>query len=82
MHCVSARYRYVAMALGIDYWIVPEVSTFYHLKYEMSKKKAKATLITLRAVLKEKGLVDLMSPTFDWTFGAKANAKVSKKDEL
>ena len=45
------------MALDFDYWIVPEVNTFYHMKYTMNKKKAEAVMETIEAALVEfKGL--------------------------
>eukprot|EP00038_Savillea_parva_P027749 m.61258 g.61258 ORF g.61258 m.61258 type:complete len:795 (+) comp8013_c1_seq1:131-2515(+) len=60
-------FGYMATALQQDYWIVPEVSTFYHLKYKMTRSKMKAVLNVLKAVLDEKGLSDLMRSGFDWS---------------
>lgn len=60
-------FGYVASILGLDYWLVPEIATFYHLKYSMSKKKAFAALEVIRKILEEKGLSHYMDPNFDWT---------------
>ena len=30
-------YGQLAMALGMDYWLVPQVSTFYFLRFEKNK---------------------------------------------
>eukprot|EP00039_Didymoeca_costata_P026694 m.16421 g.16421 ORF g.16421 m.16421 type:complete len:782 (+) comp5696_c0_seq2:137-2482(+) len=49
-------FGFVAMALELDYWVVPEVSAFYHLKYTMTKEKAKTVMDTVIAVAKEKNI--------------------------
>jgi len=75
-------FGYIAATFQIDYWIVPEVTCFYHLKYTMTKKKAIATLKVIRKILKEKGLAHYMEPGFDWMFGKKKSDKKAGKTEL
>ena len=41
---VDRCYGYMAMALGLDYWLVPQVSAFYNLGYEMDVEKAAAVV--------------------------------------
>ena len=61
-------FGYIAAAFQYDYWIVPEVTCFYHLKYTMTKRKAMAVLKVIKKILEEKGLEHLMSDSFDWRF--------------
>ena len=51
-------FGYIAMALNLDYWIVPEINTFYHLKYKMSKKKAAAVMEVVEHIMEKKGTTD------------------------
>ncbi len=60
-HC-NRCFGYLAVALGMDYWVVPEISTFYHLKYSASSKKAEAVAETLRHVLVARGSEHLLTP--------------------
>ena len=53
-HC-NRCFGYIAMALDIDYWVVPEVNTFYHLKYSMNQKKAQAVMDVVEEAMKRKG---------------------------
>ncbi len=41
---VDRCYGYMAMALGLDYWLVPQVTAFYTLAYEMDVEKAAAVV--------------------------------------
>lgn len=54
-------YGYMAMALSMDFWVVPEVTTFYHLKYQMTEKKSQATLAVVKEIIKERNLQHLYS---------------------
>jgi hypothetical protein len=63
-HC-NRCFGYTAMALGIDYWLVPQVSCFYHLRYEMTEEKAQAVVRLLRHLLVQKGLETLIRPEND-----------------
>ena len=58
-HC-NRCFGFMAMALGMDYWLVPQVSCFYHLRYEMDSGKAAAVMRLLRHVLEAKGLGHLI----------------------
>ena len=53
---VDRCYGYMAMALGQDYWLVPQVSAFYHLSYKMDQSKADAVVRLVKHVLESKGL--------------------------
>jgi len=55
-HC-NRCFGYVAAALDLDYWALPQVSTFYHLKYEMTKDKAATVEAFLRNLLERRGLL-------------------------
>lgn len=54
-------FGYIAMALSLDYWIVPEVNCFYHLKYQMSKKKATAVMDVVEHIMEKKGNADALA---------------------
>ena len=58
-HC-NRCFGYMAVALGLDYWVVPEVTAFYHLSYEMDSSKAAAVVRTLRRVLEHRNLTHLI----------------------
>ena len=57
---VDRCYGYMAMALGQDYWLVPQVSAFYHLSYKMDQSKADAVVRLVKHVLETKGLGHLL----------------------
>ena len=59
-HC-NRCFGYLSMALGVDYWVVPEVNTFYHLKYAMSKKKAKAVMDTVEEAMARRGITEQLT---------------------
>lgn len=58
-------FGYIAMALNLDYWIVPEVNCFYHLKYQMSKKKAESVMELLEHIMDRKGIADQLTSRTD-----------------
>jgi len=79
VRCVEAQWRffplsnphwrrrsYIAAILNLDYWIVPEIKTFYHQKYTMTSKKAEAIVLVIKKVLEDKGLGHLMAADFAW----------------
>jgi hypothetical protein len=45
-------FGYMAMALGMDYWLVPQISAFYHLRYTANNSNVAAVVNLLRHVLK------------------------------
>lgn len=49
-------FGYLATALGNEYLAVPQVTTFYHLKYSMTRSKAEVVLQAVLDELKRKGL--------------------------
>ena len=51
---VDRCYGYMAMALGQDYWLVPQVSAFYHLSYKMDQSKADAVVRLVQHVMKKR----------------------------
>jgi tetratricopeptide (TPR) repeat protein len=58
-------FGYIAMALNFDYWVVPEVTTFYHLKYQMSTKKAAAVMKTLDHIMETRGITQDLTQDID-----------------
>ena len=62
---VDRCYGYMAMALGLDYWLVPQVSAFYYQNYVMDAKKADYVMRLVRHVVSSKGLA--------YTTGSNAN---------
>ena len=58
-HC-NRCFGYMAMALEVDYWLVPQLACNYHLKYTLDRTKIDATLRVLRHVLERKGLGHLL----------------------
>ncbi len=53
---VNRCFGYMAMALGLDYWLVPQVSAFYYQNYVMDAKKADYVMRLVRHVVSSKGL--------------------------
>lgn len=58
-HC-NRCFGYLAMALEMDYWVVPELSCFYHLKYTATELAAEAVANTLKHILRERQLSHLI----------------------
>ncbi len=58
-HC-NRCFGFEAAALGLDYWVLPEVACFYHLKYDMTTEKAVEVLKTIAHILQTKGLSHLI----------------------
>ena len=56
-------FGYMAMALNLDYWIVPEINTFYHMKYKMSRKKAAAVMEVVEHIMEKRGTADELTST-------------------
>ncbi len=51
----------MAMALGMDYWMVPQVTSNYHTFYTMTKEKADAVVKVLKHVILKQGLGGLLA---------------------
>ena len=57
-HC-NRCFGYMSMALGLDYWLVPQLTTHFFGNYEMNEENTSAVLRLLEHLLKEKGLHDI-----------------------
>ena len=57
---VDRNMGYMAAALGLDYWLVPEVAAFYYQPYVMDEHRAAAVTRVLHHVLVRSGLGDLV----------------------
>ena len=57
---VDRCYGYMAMALGLDYWILPHISAPYFGRFNVDKKGANALGNLVEHVLKSKGLGHLL----------------------
>jgi hypothetical protein len=51
---IDRAYGYMAMALGLDYWAVPEVSSPYLGTYNMSLEAVDAVIKLVRHIIREK----------------------------
>ena len=54
---IDRCFGYMAMALGLDYWVLPQISTHLYLRYTMDEGKAEAAVRLVRH-LERKGLID------------------------
>jgi hypothetical protein len=57
---VDRSFGYMAMALGLDYWMVPQVTSFLFGHYGMDEARAQAVVELLRHVLHHQGLEGLI----------------------
>ncbi len=57
---VDRCFGHMAMSLGLEYWLVPQVSSIYHLRYGMTPAKAALVARLMKHVMKSKGLEHLM----------------------
>ncbi len=53
---VNRCFGFMAMALGMDYWLVPQLSSFYYGNYNATNDNVAAVIRLLRHVIKLKGL--------------------------
>ena len=51
---VDRCFGHMAMALGFDYWMVPQVSAFYHTNYTMDDERADVVLRLVRHLIVSK----------------------------
>ena len=54
---VDRCFGYIAMALGLDYWLVPQLSSFYYGNYTATQENVDAVIRLVRHVLKAKGVL-------------------------
>ena len=59
---IDRSFGYMALALGLDYWVVPEISASYLYKYIVDQRGADAFKKTLRHIITSKGLQELLVP--------------------
>ena len=52
---VDRCYGYMAMALGLDYWLVPSISANYHMKYHINEHNLKSLMLLVHHVLRKSG---------------------------
>ena len=57
---IDRCFGYMALALGLDYWLVPQISSLFHENYVMDDEKAKSVVRLLRHILVAKGLSHLI----------------------
>ena len=48
---VDRCYGYLAYSLGLEYWLVPQVSANYHMQYIMNDENVAVVIALLRHVL-------------------------------
>jgi hypothetical protein len=58
-HC-NRCFGYMAMAFGFDYWLVPQISCYYHQKYRLDQYGVGAAIKVLRHVINMRGLSNLL----------------------
>lgn len=54
-------FAYMSESLGMDYWLVPSVTSLYYGHYTMTKQKAAMVASVLREALTRRGLASLMT---------------------
>ena len=57
---VDRCFGHMAMALGLEYWLFPQMSTHLYLKYKADDNNVAALMKLLRYVLERKGLRSLL----------------------
>ena len=57
---IDRCFGYMAMSLGLDYWLVPQVTSILFERYTMDQEKAKAVVRLLRHLLMNKGMQSLI----------------------
>ena len=62
---VNRCFGYMAMALGLDYWVVPQLSSVYTSIFRADSDNIGAVARTLRHVLKLKGMGHLLTDSHD-----------------
>ena len=56
---LDRSYGYMAMALGLDYWVLPQITTHLYLRYSVDESKVAAAVRLVRHLLERKGLASL-----------------------
>ena len=58
---VDRCYGFVALALGLDYWLLPEVHSAYHLNYTMTAENAHTIVsLVLQLISSKVGKIDMV----------------------
>ena len=60
---IDRSYGYMAMALGLDYWVLPQISTHLYLRYKVDSGSVAAAVRLVRHVLETKGILSSPKPT-------------------
>ncbi len=55
---VDRCYAYIAAALGQDYWLVPQVSAFYHLPYTLDESNVDAVMRVVDHLFRKRNVDD------------------------
>ena len=62
---VDRCYGFVALALGLDYWLLPEVHSFYHLNYTVTIESARSIVSLVSQILSsEVRKMNIVTETF------------------
>ena len=64
---IDRCFGYMALALGLDYWLVPQVTSILFERYTMDDEKAKSVVRLLRHVLVARGLGHLIRSPEEFT---------------
>ena len=59
-HC-NRCFGYIAAAFDIDYWLVPQITTYYHQAYSLDQEGVDAAIRLLEHVIRKKGLESLLT---------------------
>ena len=62
---VDRCYGHMALALGLDYWIVPQLAANYHLSYIIDDAAIAAVTGLVSKLLRDKGLPAFTLPNSD-----------------
>ena len=64
---VDRCFGHMALALGLDYWLVPQVSAFIFANYTLNEDSVDAVMRLLRHIAETKGLHHLLKdpPSLD-----------------
>ena len=58
---IDRCFGYMAVALGMDYWLLPQISTHLYLKYTLTVENVGAAVRLVRHLLEQKGLTSLIT---------------------
>ena len=58
---IDRCFGFMAVALGLDYWLVPEISTNLFNAYHVDEDKAAAAVRVVRHIIRQRGLIWLLA---------------------